>query len=60
MSEQPMNESKTDSGNNFAKFVPTDCDKIDLELISKVKAMPNQSILNQDGYLEFDLLLKLY
>lgn len=55
-----MNESKTDSGNNFAKFVQTDCDKIDLELISKVKAMPNQSILNQDGYLEFDLLLKLY
>ena len=23
-------------------------------------ALPNQSILNQEGYLEFDLLMKLY
>ena len=23
-------------------------------------ALPNQSILNQDGHLEFDLLMKLY
>lgn len=39
---------------------PENCDAIDIELIKGVMALPNQSILNDEGYLDFDLLMKLY
>ena len=55
--ENSVFESRDSPAHNnpFSKL-----DEIDQALVSKILALPGQSILNAEGTIEFDNLLRLY